>query len=62
MNLGAEMDEIIYKPCKKCGSTDYDNSEQVAYDHDANGLLILEPDHCDECNFELMLSPSNLLH
>ena len=56
------MDEIIYKPCKKCGSTDYDNSEQVAYDHDANGLLILEPDQCDECNFELMLSHSNLLH
>lgn len=56
------VDEIIYKPCKKCKSTEYDNSEQQAYDHDKNGLLIIEPDQCDECNFELMLSPSGLLH
>lgn len=61
-NSGAKMDEITYKPCKHCESTEYDNSEQIAYDHDENGLLIIEPDRCDLCDFELMLSPSNLLH
>lgn len=56
------MDDIVYKPCKKCKSTDYDNSDQKAYDHDKDGLLIIEPDQCDMCNFELMLSPSGLIH
>lgn len=50
------------RPCKKCGNTDYDNMEQDDFDHTDDGRLILEPESCDKCNFELMLSPSNELH
>jgi len=56
------MDEIIYKPCKKCGAEDYDNVDDKAFDHDDTGLVVVEPNECDRCSFELVLSPSDEVH
>lgn len=56
------MDDSVYKPCKKCGATDYDNCDQPDFDYTPDGKLIVEPVECDKCNFELLLSPSNEVH
>lgn len=57
-----KKDDTEYKPCKKCGSTEYDNCDQIEFNHTPDGRLIVEPIECDQCNFELLLSDSNLLH
>lgn len=56
------MEDSVYKPCKKCGAKDYDNCDQIEFDHTPDGKLIVEPIECDKCNFELALSDSNYLH
>lgn len=59
------IEEFIFKPCKKCGATDYDNcdSSEESFDEDLkSGKFILEPKSCDKCDLEWMLSESNLLH
>lgn len=57
-----EMDEYIYKECKKCHAMDYDNCSFIEITEAPNGKLIIQPETCDRCNFDLMLSPSNELH
>lgn len=57
--------EIEYKPCKKCGSTEYDNCDTSDECIDAEiktGSLVLTPNTCDKCNFEWVLSESNEIH
>lgn len=51
------MDSNEYRPCKACGSKDYDNAEQVAFDYTPDGKLIVEPVSCDMCNIELVNKP-----
>lgn len=62
MSKTLKKGDTDYRPCKKCGSTEYDNADQKAWDHTEDGRLIVEPDECDQCNFELMLSESDLIH
>lgn len=56
--------DLIFKPCKTCGATNYDNADasQDEIDMNFDGAFIIEPKSCDKCNFELMLSDSNELH
>ena len=66
--LESETDlEIEYKPCKKCGSTNYDNAnwvEPVNPDEifTADGKIIYEPTTCDVCDFSLLIPTSNYEH
>lgn len=52
------MDSNEYRPCKACGSKEYVNAEQVAFDYTPDGKLIVEPVSCDMCNIELVNKPS----
>ena len=57
--------DMICKPCKNCGSKEYDNCDtsDECIDHDIkSGKIILEPKTCDQCNFEHVLSDSAELH
>ena len=54
--------DIDYKPCIKCGAEDYDNVDDNAFSHDNDGVLVVKPNSCDKCNFELVTSPSPELH
>lgn len=57
--------EIIYKPCKKCGSVNYDNcdtSDECIDEDIKTGKLILEPKTCDLCDFQWLLSESDEYH
>ena len=51
--LRPPMEDVIYKPCKKCGATDYNQSNQVAWDTTPDGKTIVEPEECDVCNLDL---------
>lgn len=57
--------DIIAKPCKKCGSTEYDNcdtSEESIDEDIKTGKLVLEPKTCDKCDLAHMMSESSLMH
>lgn len=56
------MEDCVYRPCKKCGALNYDNCDQIEFDHTEDGKVIIEPVSCDICDFGLALSDSNLLH
>lgn len=56
------MEDCVYRLCKKCGAENYDNCDQEHFEHTEDGKVIVEPASCDKCNFELVLSESNLLH
>lgn len=59
------MSETKFKQCKKCGSSEYDLFDLKPEDSSKLSLGKLNevvPESCDKCNFELMLSDSNLLH
>jgi len=47
---------IIYKPCKFCGSMDYDFAEAEV---DEN--MVFEPTACDVCGFGLTLATHSLI-
>lgn len=51
------METNEYRPCKNCGSKEYDNADQVSFDYTPDGKLIVEPDTCDLCNVELVNPP-----
>ena len=55
--MGNEDDFIVYKPCKKCGSIEYDNVDidEENVEQAPDGRYIMEPTKCDKCTFELML-------
>lgn len=42
-----EFPDILYKPCKFCGSLDYDMA-----DGDVDDKNVFEPDGCDVCGFK----------
>ena len=44
------MEDIVFAPCSKCGSVDYDKASYtyVVLD-EVTGMYILEPDECDKC-------------
>lgn len=54
--------DMVYKPCKACGSLEYDNADYREMTETPDGKFIVEPDKCDRCDFELVLSPSDLIH
>jgi hypothetical protein len=47
--------DITYKPCKFCGSMDYDFAEADVTDDG-----IYEPEFCDVCGFGLKLTTHSL--
>jgi hypothetical protein len=53
---------IVYKPCKNCKRTDYDNADVKEPEFTDDGKVEVEPDKCDKCDFNLMLSDSDLIH
>lgn len=55
-------ENIIYKPCKSCGSVVYDNADCPDPVFTNDGKVSFEPLTCDQCDFSLMLSESDLLH
>ncbi len=55
-------ESIVYLACKSCGSTSYDNADCPDPEFAIDGSVMFLPITCDKCNFELMLSDSNLLH
>ena len=55
-------ENIVYKPCKTCHSTVYDNADCPEPVFTADGKVEFEPIRCDQCDFSLLLSDSNLLH
>ena len=56
------LENIVYKPCKKCGSVNYDNADCEDPVFTADGKILFHPITCDLCNFELILSESLELH
>lgn len=45
---------VIFKPCKKCGSLDYDQAEYDEMEVDEDGNSIAEPVKCDVCDISLI--------
>ena len=57
-----EMSDYVYKPCKKCGSTAYNNTEGEEIAELPDGRLSFTPNACDQCTFELMLNRQKINH
>jgi len=57
-----EMTGYVYKPCKNCGSTAYNNTEGEEIKELPDGRSSFKPNTCDKCNFELMLNRQKLNH
>lgn len=61
--LNKEQNEakgIIYKPCKFCGSTDYDMADGDVEDRYEG--QVFEPDGCDVCSFKGRTPLTEVLH
>ena len=57
--------DVIYKPCKNCGSVNYDHcdtSDDCITEDEKTGMLVLEPKTCDLCDFQWLLSDSDEYH
>lgn len=57
-----EVEDFVYKPCKKCGSTVYKNTKGELFKEVPDGRLSVQPSSCDKCDFDLMLQENDLLH
>jgi len=60
-----DTSDIIAKPCRKCGSSEYDNCDTSddCIDEDLKtGKIVLEPKTCDKCDLNYMMSDSSLMH
>jgi len=55
-------EELIYKPCKKCGCQNYDQADFDDLEETPDGKFIIHPKSCDKCNLMLMMSDSDLIH
>lgn len=57
-----DPDEIVYLPCKKCGSIYYLNADCKEMTDREDGLFNFEPDSCDWCNFDLIDNEDKQVH
>lgn len=55
-------EEIVFNPCKKCGSTEYDQCDKETITELPDGRLCIEPLTCDCCDLMLMAPGNNLIH
>ena len=55
-------ESVVYMACKNCGSVNYDNADCPDPEFTPDGLVMFLPITCDLCNFELLLSDSDLIH
>ena len=53
---------IIYCPCKNCGSVNYDMGDCDEPEFTDDGKVKFQPKTCDICDLNQMLSESNSLH
>lgn len=56
-----EMENYVYKPCRKCGSVSYTNTDGETFKELPNGKLSVQPTTCDKCTFDLMMNKTNTL-
>lgn len=54
-NMEDELENFVYKPCKKCASTDYKNTTGEEFKELPDGRMSVQPEACDKCTFDLMM-------
>ena len=57
-----ELDNIVYKPCKCCGSRSYKDTKGEKFVNLADGRIAVTPNTCDKCDFDIMIPETNYLH